>query len=257
MRFRSLGSGSSGNASVVEATLGLHTSRVLVDCGLGIRQLEARLGQAGLQASQLDAVFITHEHADHIGCAFAFASRYALPLWMSRGTFAALGPRAENYPVSFASDCQPIEIGALELRPFTVPHDAREPLQLRCTNGQRHLGILTDLGHVSGHVAAQLAGVHALLLECNHDRSLLKQSSYPPFLKARVGGRLGHLCNEEAALLAQALNHNSLGHVVAAHLSEQNNRPELAQQALALALGRQPSEVLTANASEGCVWLDV
>ena len=107
---------------------------------------------------------------------------------MSHGTHAALGSPDFDGLLHTAQDTQPIDIGALQLRPFTVPHDAREPLQLTCSDGARRLGVLTDLGHATAHVLAELAGCSALLLECNHDEDLLSASTYPPFLKKR-GGR--------------------------------------------------------------------
>lgn len=234
LRFRNLGSGSTGNATLVEAT-GLKTCRVLVDCGLGIRQLVTRLGQAGLPdpGREIDAIFVTHEHSDHIGCARQLALRHRIPLWMSRGTYLGIGEPDLDGLLHIAADGHAIDLGDLQLMPFTVPHDAREPLQLRCSDGARHLGILTDLGHVTDHVLAHLADCHALLLEFNHDEALLAQSSYPPFLKRRVGGRYGHLSNSAAAAIVHALSHERLGLVVAAHLSQQNNHPDLAWGAMA------------------------
>ena len=266
MRFRSLGSGSSGNATVVEAGHGASVSRLLIDCGLGIRQLAERLARAGLRGEDIDAVFITHEHADHIGCAPAFARRHGIPLWMSRGTRAAIGdnvpggsgsPDGADILLRYAADGVAVEVGALQVMPFTVPHDAREPLQLTCSDGISKLGVLTDLGHASAHVLASLQACDALLLECNHDPDLLAQSAYPPFLKARVSGRLGHLSNADAADLAHALAHPGLGPVVAAHLSAQNNRPELARAALALALGRAHDDILVADATTGTDWISL
>jgi phosphoribosyl 1,2-cyclic phosphodiesterase len=136
-----------------------------------------------------------------------------------------------------------------------VPHDAREPLQLTCTDGDVRLGVLTDLGHVSAHVMQELAGCATLLLECNHDEALLMASSYPPFLKRRVGGAYGHLANSAAAALARSLlAAGSLRQVVAAHLSEQNNKPELARQALVEALGTA-AEIHVADGRAGSEWL--
>lgn len=255
LRFRSLGSGSSGNATVVEATCGTQVTRVLIDCGLGIRQLDARLAQAGLFARDIHAVFITHEHGDHIGCARALALRDRIPVWMSHGTYAAIGQPDFEDLVRVARDGDAIETGAMRIIPFTVPHDAREPLQLTCTDGASRLGILTDLGHATAHVLEQLAGCSALLLECNHDPDLLAASAYPPFLKRRVGGDWGHLANGAAAAVAAAVNHAALGAVVAAHLSEQNNRPELAQAALAAALGRSAHDILVAGPAAGTGWI--
>lgn len=257
LRFRNLGSGSSGNATVVEAACGTQTSRLLVDCGLGIRQLDLRLQRAGLSPGDIDAIFVTHEHSDHIGCARAFAVRHRIPVWMSRGTHAGVRDPDFDGLLRLASDGMAIDVGELRLQPFSVPHDAREPLQLRCTDGASSLGILTDLGHANDHVLAQLAGCQALLLECNHDADLLAHGGYPLFLKKRVGGQYGHLSNAAAADIARAVRHPGLGMVVAAHLSQQNNRPELACAALAEALGRNPSDIGVADPALGTEWFTV
>jgi phosphoribosyl 1,2-cyclic phosphodiesterase len=156
-----------------------------------------------------------------------------------------------------ARDGEAIDLGALQLHPFTVPHDAREPLQLRCTDGDVHLGVLTDLGHGSSHVVQALQQCHALLLECNHDTELLAQSSYPVFLKKRIAGPQGHLSNEESAQLTKALVHPSLNLIVAAHLSERNNRPDLAQHLVALAAGCQPADIQVADPLLGTPWFKV
>ncbi len=255
LRFKNLGSGSAGNATVVEAGSGLQVRRLLVDCGLGLKTLDARLAQAGLAASQIDAIFITHEHGDHIGCARQFALRHGTPVWMSHGTW--LGCREPDFGSlqRQAQDALPIDLGELQITPFTVPHDAREPLQLRCSDGVRSLGILTDLGHATPHVLANLRACDALLLECNHDPDLLAASSYPPFLKKRVGGMHGHLSNADAAQIALALDHAGLAHIVAAHLSRQNNHPDLVRTALACALGRNVADVGVADQSMGCDWI--
>ncbi|MGJ7492439.1 MBL fold metallo-hydrolase [Variovorax sp. ZT4R33] len=256
LRFRSLGSGSTGNATLVEATSGGRTSRLLVDCGFALRHLDARLARVGLAASDVDAVFITHEHGDHIGCAHALSRRERLPVWMSEGTWLATGARDFEGRLRLARDGTDFEVGDLSVHPFTVPHDAREPLQLRCTDGARSLGVLTDLGHVTPYVLAQLAGLDALLLECNHDSEMLAASAYPPFLKLRVGGNYGHLSNGAAGEIARAVHHAGLRHVLAAHLSEQNNRPEIVRRVLAEALGASEHEMLTATAADGSPWLD-
>ena len=257
LRFRSLGSGSTGNAALVEATSGGRTSRMLIDCGVGLKQLDLRLAQAGLAASDIDAVFVTHEHGDHIGCAHSLSRRNRIPIWMSEGTWLATGGRDFEGLLNLARDDDEFSVGDISVQPFTVPHDAREPLQLRCTDGNRSLGVLTDLGHATAHVLARLSGVHALLLEFNHDSDLLANSAYPAFLKHRVGGNYGHLSNTAAAEIARAVLHDGLRHVVAAHLSEQNNRPEIVRRLMAQALGGQEEEMLTATAAEGSPWLDV
>ncbi|MDR6887021.1 MULTISPECIES: MBL fold metallo-hydrolase [Variovorax] len=257
LRFRSLGSGSTGNAALVEATSGGRTSRLLVDCGFGLRQLDLRLAKAGLAATDIDAIFVTHEHGDHIGCAHSLSRRNRIPVWMSEGTWLATGGRDFEGRLNLARDDAEFAVGDIAVQPFTVPHDAREPLQLRCSDGARTLGVLTDLGHATAHVLSRLSGVHALLLEFNHDSELLANSAYPAFLKLRVGGKHGHLSNEAAAEIARAVRHDGLRHVVAAHLSEQNNRPEIVRRLMAEALGAHEAEMLTASASEGSPWLDV
>ena len=256
LRFKSLGSGSSGNATVVEAT-GIVPSRVLVDCGLGLKHLLYRLGEAGLQPEDIHAVFITHEHGDHIGCARSLALRYRIPVWMSRGTHAAIGAPDFDGLLHTARDGKAIALGGLQLTPFTVPHDAREPLQLTCTDGSAKLGILTDLGHATSHVMSQLMACDALMLECNHDTDMLAQSSYPPFLKRRVGGQYGHLSNAAAGEIARALVHGRFRHLVPAHLSAQNNRPELVQALMAETLGCGADDIVVARPDTGTPWLSL
>jgi phosphoribosyl 1,2-cyclic phosphodiesterase len=238
LRFRNLGSGSSGNATLVEARSGSAVTRILVDCGLGIRILERRLAIAGLGTGDIDALFITHEHSDHVGCAHTLALRERIPVWMSHGTWSAQGGRDYDGLLNTAEHGAAFEVGPLQVHPFAVPHDAREPLQLTCTDGDRRLGVLTDLGHAPAEVLQHLSGCHALLLECNHDPDLLEASAYPFFLKQRVGGAHGHLANAQAAQVLQAVRHDGLNHVVAAHLSRKNNRPDLARNAVAGALDR-------------------
>ena len=254
LRFRNLGSGSAGTATVVEGGAGTQVRRLLVDCGLGVRQLQARLGQAGLAPAQIDAVFITHEHSDHIGCVRTLALRQRIPVWMSHGTYTAIGSPDFHGLLRLAHDGPAIDLGTFEALPFTVPHDAREPLQLRCSDGAAHLALLTDLGHASAHVLAHLAGAHALLLESNHDPQLLAASRYPPFLKRRVGGDYGHLSNAAAAGILRAVQHPGLQCVVAAHLSAQNNHPDLVRPLLAQALGWAPERIGVASALQGSDW---
>ena len=228
MRFASLGSGSRGNATLVEAG---HT-RLLVDCGYGLRELEHRLDALGLCAEALSAVLVTHEHADHVRGVGPLARRYGIPVWTSSGTAraAALGDLPSLQ--AFASHGGAFRIGEVDVEPFAVPHDAREPCQFVFAAGERRLGVLTDAGRITPHIVASLRGVDALVLECNHDSDMLARGPYPPALRARVGGPLGHLSNAQAADLLQHVDHARLAHLVAGHLSEKNNHPELAAVAL-------------------------
>jgi len=256
MRFCSLGSGSSGNATLIEARSATTTSRVLVDCGFSLQELEYRLARAGLGAEQLDGLFVTHEHADHVGCALALARRHAVPVWMSRGTWQAIG-EPELPALQFARDGEAISIRDLELMPFTVPHDAAEPLQLRCHDGASSIGVLTDVGSITPHLLEHLRGCSALVLECNHDSDLLAASTYPPSLKERIAGRFGHLANHTAAAILQQTHHPGLRHLVAAHLSERNNRPALVRAALAQACGANAEQIIVADPAFGFDWLRI
>ena len=216
-----------------------------------------RLGEAGLQAQDIDAVFITHEHGDHIGCALALSLRHSIPVWMSQGTHAAIGSPDFGGLLRIARDGDPIDLGGLEVMPFTVPHDAREPVQLTCTDGAARLGILTDLGHATAHVLKHLQDCSALLLECNHDTDMLAQSAYPDFLKRRVGGQYGHLSNTAAADIIRSVMNRRLQHVVAAHLSAQNNTAELVQTLLGETLDCAPADITVARPDVGTRWLQI
>ena len=254
LRFCSLASGSSGNATLLEAGDGHHRTRLLVDCGLGWRQLHQRLARVDLVPEQLDGIFITHEHGDHVGCVAQVSQRYRVPVWTSAGTLQAL-EKTQVLPLARqALDGVPIAVNGMEITPFTVPHDAREPLQLTCTDGNRKLGIATDLGHATPHVLARLAGCDALMLESNHDPELLARSRYPDFLKQRISGLLGHLSNGQAMQVLRSVAHGRLGIVVAAHLSERNNDPRQVQRQFAAALDRSADDVFVSGRN-GLDWL--
>ena len=256
MRFCSLGSGSGGNATLIEASQGITSTQLLVDCGFSLRELTRRLLRAGSAPEALSAVFITHEHGDHVGCALTLAMRHRVPLWTSRGTWRAIGkPDFDPALLNFARDGLALAMGDLELMPFAVPHDANEPLQLTCHDGLQRLGLITDTGSLTPSLVHSLQGCNALLLECNHDEEMLRASSYPASLKRRILGSHGHLSNGCAAeLLAQCL-HPGLRHVLAAHLSERNNSPALAAAALAGLMDSVQFSV--ASQASGSAWLDL
>ncbi|SDV49307.1 MBL fold metallo-hydrolase [Chitinasiproducens palmae] len=257
MRFSSLGSGSDGNALVVEGSEGSTTTRVLLDCGFSMREAVRRLERAALTPDQLQGILITHEHSDHIGGALSLARKTGLPVYMSWGT--ALATRAVDAKVDLRiiEAGEALRIGDLDVHPYTVPHDAREPLQFTFSDGARRLGVLTDVGIGTPHIVETLSRCDALILECNHDREMLSNGRYPPMLKARIGGSHGHLANDAAAEILAALAHGALRHVVAAHLSAENNQAGLAQAALAGALGAHAGDILVASQADGFDWLSI
>jgi phosphoribosyl 1,2-cyclic phosphodiesterase len=256
IRFASLGSGSRGNCLIAESA----ETRLLIDCGLSPRETAKRLERLGRSPAEIAAVLITHEHDDHGGCAFAFALTYGIPLWCTSGTLRALqesGKTLDDVQVRLLDGRAPVAIGDLEVRPFTVPHDAREPVQYVVSDGALRLGVLTDLGVPTAHVVEMLSGCAALVLECNHDIDMLRRSSYPRWLKERIAGPLGHLDNAGAEGLLAALDRSRLRHVIAAHLSEQNNHPDLARAGLARALRCEESWVGLATQDEGFDWREL
>lgn len=249
IRFASLGSGSKGNALLVESG----GTRVLLDCGFGPRELARRLARLGVEPESIAAVLVTHEHADHIGGAARCAARFGWTVHASFGT-AAAARQLDDTPLRRFDSHAPFAIGALEIHPYPVPHDAREPTQFVFSDGAARLGVLTDAGTITPHIVAMLAGCAALVLECNHDPALLANGRYPPTLKRRIGGGFGHLDNGQAAGLLRALGAGRLTHVVAAHLSEENNTPALARAALAQALGCSDDWIGVATQTDGFAW---
>jgi len=256
MRFAFLGSGSEGNSLLIESREGTSVTRILLDCGFGIRETVRRLERLGVTPADLDAVLVTHEHGDHVGSAYAFAAKHGLQVHTSHGTWIATSHHrgAAMADVRVCCADHAFSIGGLHILPYTVPHDAREPLQFVLSDGDARLGVLTDAGMETPYVTARLAGMHALVLECNHDREMLRKSAYPWSLKQRIGGDFGHLANDVAAGILERVRHDGLGCVVAAHLSQQNNTRELATGALAAVLGTEAGDVLVADQYEGLDW---
>jgi phosphoribosyl 1,2-cyclic phosphodiesterase len=250
LRFTSLGSGSSGNGLVVESG----ATRVMMDCGFTLAGTRERLERAGLAPADIRGICVTHEHDDHMGGVARFARRYAIPVYLTRGTAQWL---PEDFPavlVHYIDSHTPFAIEGLMVEPFPVPHDAREPVQYVFSDGDCRLGVLTDLGTPTSHVQQKLSGCHALVIECNHDLEMLMNGPYPVSLKQRVAGRFGHLDNSAAGHLVASLDRSRLRHLIAAHLSRQNNTPALAVAALCAAAGCAPDWIGVADQDLGFGW---
>ncbi len=254
MRFASLGSGSQGNSLVVEAGV----TRVLLDCGFGLAATVARLARLGLVPEDIGAIVVTHEHEDHIGGVARLARRHGIPVWLTPGTlsgFEALFAGVAD--VRMIHNYEVFAVGDVQIEPFPVPHDAREPAQFVFGDGASRLGVLTDVGCSTRHIEATLSGCDALVLECNHDAEMLRTSSYPQRLRERIAGRFGHLDNSAAAKLLGSLDNSRLKHLVAAHLSQENNHPDLARAALSAVMNCAPEWIGIADQGEGLAWREI
>ena len=228
-----LGSGSSGNATLV--TFG--SRKLLIDAGLSARELALRLAAVGVEPSALDAILLSHEHHDHARGLQRFAVRHRVPVFSTPEALAALNLAPLHLAAWHPFDPgHPFEIDGVRVEPFTVPHDAVNPVGFVLEGEGVRVGIATDLGHATTVVLDRLKGCQVLLVEANHDDDLLVRGPYPWALKQRIGGRLGHLSNVEAAALIAAVAGDDCRAVVLAHLSESNNTAALARRAVSEAL---------------------
>ena len=253
MRFSSLGSGSAGNSLVVE----VKNTKVMLDCGFSIKETVARLSRLKLAPGDLAGIVITHEHDDHAGGAFKLAAKYNIPVWMTYGTLKMVTrymPSQHDLQLNVIDSHQIFSIDDIQVQPYPGPHDAREPIQCVFSDGNHRLGVLTDVGRSTPHIEERLSGCHALVLECNHDATMLQSGPYSWTLKQRVGGDLGHLDNEDSANLLSKLDNSQLQHLVAAHLSAKNNTVSLARAALAKVLSCEPEWIGVADQLLGFDW---
>jgi phosphoribosyl 1,2-cyclic phosphodiesterase len=231
LRLCLLASGSKGNAVYLSAGKGA----VLVDCGLSGVELARRMAAAGLDPREIKAVVLTHEHRDHAAGVGVVARRLRVPVAAAPATFGRARGLAKVRHLAL-DPARPFELAGMAFTPFTVPHDAADPVGLVVQAGTARAGLCTDLGWATRLAAARLAGCQALVMECNHDPGLLAAGPYQEWLKQRVRSRHGHLSNAEGAELIARVHHAGLREVVLAHLSEVNNTPELARAAAAAAL---------------------
>jgi phosphoribosyl 1,2-cyclic phosphodiesterase len=256
LRFASLGSGSSGNCLVAEASGTL----VMLDCGLTLTETERRLARLGLEPSRVSAILLTHEHGDHADGAFIFAAAHGVTIHLTHGTLAAMkadGRATDGVRLAIVNGRQSFFVDGMQVLPFTVPHDAREPVQYVLSDGAVKLGVITDVGIPTPHLQQCLSGLDALVLECNYDHDMLWGGGYPRWLKERIGGPFGHLDNRDSERLLAALDRSKLKHVIGAHLSQQNNKPALARAALARAMGCAEDWIGIADKDAGFAWRSI
>jgi len=256
LRFASLGSGSSGNCLMAEAS----GTVVMLDCGLTLTETERRLARLGLEPSRISAILLTHEHGEHADGALGFAAAHGVTVYLTHGTLAAMkadGRAIDGVRTALVNGRQAFFVDGVQVLPYTVPHDAREPVQYVLSDGAAKLGVLTDVGIPTPHLERNLSGLEALVLECNYDRDMLWAGGYPRWLKERIAGPFGHLDNRDSERLLGALDRSRLKHVIGAHLSQQNNRPDLVRQALARALGCAEDWIGIAGQDDGFAWRSI
>lgn len=252
MRFASLGSGSKGNSALIECG----ATRVMVDCGFFLRNVENRLRAFDVDPSTIDAILVTHEHHDHICGVSRLARKYQIPVWLTAGTYSVW-----DDPVVPKFTCfnphEAFTIGDLRIQPFPVPHDAREPAHYVFEGGGQKIGVLSDAGSVTPFMRDQLTRCDALMLEFNYDPAMLAVGPYPPSIRAHVGGDYGHLSNGQAAQLLRDIDITRLQHLALTHISQKNNTPELALAAARQALGGSPEWLVCAHQADGLAWRSV
>ncbi len=253
IRFASLGSGSKGNATLIESGETKSDTRILLDCGFSVVEIEKRLLRLGREANTITAIVLTHEHSDHVSGAGRLSRKYNIPVWLTAGTAHAC--KDINYTETNLIDSHAsFEIDDLQLHPFPVPHDAREPCQFVFSDGASCLGVATDFGYYTPHILKCLDKLDALLLECNYDHSMLLNGTYPRSLKERVAGHRGHLDNQHATQLLHALNVSKLKHIIGMHVSEKNNKQEFALNALCQGMNCEKEMVSLASQTKGFDW---
>lgn len=231
--FLSLISGSSGNAALIADS----STTLLIDCGMSGKKLEQSLASICLSPKDIDAILLTHEHIDHTAGAGVVCRRYGLPLYATAGTFAGMsaGPIPEDR-IHIVQDNATFEIGTIGVTPFSISHDANEPVGFRFAVDGKTYAVATDTGVMTDDIRGHLYGADAVLLESNHDLDMLMYGSYPYPLKERIRSARGHLSNDDCARTAVELLNHGTSHIMLGHLSKENNTPEIAYKTVENAL---------------------
>lgn len=223
LQIASLNSGSNGNCYYI----GNDTEAVFIDAGLSCRETERRMKSLGLDIRKIKAIFISHEHADHISGLPSLSRKWELPVFITRATYSRSRlPLQPHLVVAFRPN-EPVQIGRLSVMPFTKHHDGCDPHSFTISGGGAHVCVLTDIGRVCQEVVHHFSQCDAAFLETNYDEVMLEQGRYPQHLKNRIRGGKGHLSNREALELFKAHRPEGMSHLLLAHLSKENNRPEL------------------------------
>jgi phosphoribosyl 1,2-cyclic phosphodiesterase len=219
----SLNSGSNGNCYYV----GNNEEAILVDAGISCRETEKRMLRIGLSMQKVKAIFISHEHTDHIKGLCTLAAKYNLPVYISAGTLAACRFSIREDLIRLLSNNSVIQIGSLNVTGFLKIHDASDPYSFVVSYGGTKVGVFTDIGEACEQLVHHFGQCHAAFLEANYDDALLEKSAYPYFLKRRISGGRGHLSNKKALELFSTFKPAFMSHLLLSHLSKDNNCPNL------------------------------
>ena len=235
MRMVSIASGSSGNCIYI----GSESTHILVDAGISNKRIQQGLKEIGLKGEDLSGILITHEHSDHIRGLGVLARKYGLPIYATPGTIRELQGKKElgDYDGSLYCSVQPdcsFQVGDLKVLPFSIDHDAAQPVAYRVYCGRKQVAVATDMGHFDSYIIEHLQDLDAILLESNHDVRMLETGPYPYPLKRRILGDHGHLSNENAGRLLTYILHDKLKKILLGHLSKENNYEELAYETVRL-----------------------
>lgn len=235
MRLLSIASGSSGNCIYI----GDDTTHILIDAGISGKRIEAGLNSVGITGKDLDAIFVTHEHGDHIGGLGVMARKFDVPIYATGGTIAGIHSARnigdiDEQLFQVIRKQENISIGSLMIQAISVSHDTLDPVCYKVSNGVSTMAVATDMGCYNSEIVESLKGLDAVLLEANHDVNMVQVGPYPYYLKQRVLGKKGHLSNENAGRLLGEIAHDNLKHILLGHLSKENNIPELAHEAVRL-----------------------
>lgn len=231
LRFICLGSGSNGNSYF----LFTDSYGIMIDAGIGIRTLKKRFQSAGLELDRINAILITHDHADHIKSVGTLSNDYSLPVYATEDVHKGIGrnfcvsPKLKPELTHYIFKNRSFALNDFQITPFHVPHDSSDNVGYSIKHGETTFCLITDAGHVTGEFGSFIAASDYLVLEANHDENMLRQGPYPPYLKERIMGPYGHLSNKTAAELLCANLTPRLRHVWLCHLSEENNHPDLAR----------------------------
>lgn len=250
MRLVSIASGSSGNCIYV----GSDNTHILVDAGISNKRIEQGLNEIGLKGSELHGIVITHEHSDHTKGLGVLARKHGVPIYGTRETLEEisgmkyLGEYPKELLVPILPEVQ-FRIGDLEVNPFSIDHDAANPVAYRIQWGKKSVAVATDMGHFDQYIIDHLQGLDALLIESNHDVNMLETGPYPYYLKRRILGDQGHLSNENAGRLLNSILHDNLKRVLLGHLSKENNYEKLAYETVKLEIDQSDSRYHAADFS--------